>query len=183
MAGRPITPQQELFAQEYVKTLNGTQAAIAAGYSERSASAQASDLLNRPNVKARIIELKDRVREANAVTAQRVIDELAKVALSNIKHYVDAGNEVKDLSEIPDEHGAVVSSIKVTKKTYEGENGSSTEKTVAFKLWDKVAALDKLGRHFGIFEKDNEQSRPTEVVKFVLPTNGREKPIKNLRRG
>ena len=45
-----ITPQQKRFVQEYLKSGNATAAAIAAGYSARSAASRASKLLETPGV-------------------------------------------------------------------------------------------------------------------------------------
>ncbi|MBD8013878.1 terminase small subunit [Planococcus wigleyi] len=53
-----FTEKQQRFIDEYLVDLNATQAAIRAGYSERTASAQASRLLTNVNIRARIEELK-----------------------------------------------------------------------------------------------------------------------------
>lgn len=53
-----FTERQQRFIDEYLVDLNATQAAIRAGYSERTASAQASRLLTNVNIRARIEELK-----------------------------------------------------------------------------------------------------------------------------
>ena len=51
--------KHEIFCQEYIVDFNGTQAAIRAGYSERTARVQASQLLANPNISARVRELQD----------------------------------------------------------------------------------------------------------------------------
>ena len=53
-----FTEKQQRFIDEYLVDLNATQAAIRAGYSERTASAQGSRLLTNVNIRARIEELK-----------------------------------------------------------------------------------------------------------------------------
>ena len=54
--------KHETFCQEYIVDFNGTQAAIRAGYSPKSARSQASELLTNPNISARIRELqKERI--------------------------------------------------------------------------------------------------------------------------
>lgn len=67
-------PQQGLFVREYCKDLNGTQAAIRAGYSVDSAASQASDLLRKPDtqevsasVSASILLVADRVQDGDPV--------------------------------------------------------------------------------------------------------------------
>jgi phage terminase small subunit len=57
-----VNPKQELFAFEYAHSLNATDAAIRAGYSEASAYSQGHDLLKKPEIQARITELLDERR-------------------------------------------------------------------------------------------------------------------------
>ena len=52
-----LTPKQEMFCLEYVVDMNGTQAAIRAGYSKRTANEQAAQLLAKPSIKQRVQEL------------------------------------------------------------------------------------------------------------------------------
>ena len=49
-----MTPKQEAFVREYLIDLNATQAAIRAGYSERTAGSQSFDLLQKPEIQAAI---------------------------------------------------------------------------------------------------------------------------------
>ena len=51
MSARKLSPKQEVFVQEYLKDLNATQAAIRAGYSEKSASRIGIELLNKNHVR------------------------------------------------------------------------------------------------------------------------------------
>lgn len=68
--------KHERFCQEYLIDLNGTQAAIRAGYNERSAASQASALLRNPNILARVGELRKEQRERLALNADFVVLEL-----------------------------------------------------------------------------------------------------------
>lgn len=53
----PLEPRQERFCQEYLIDLNGTQAAIRAGYSAKTANTTASQNLAKRNIQARVQEL------------------------------------------------------------------------------------------------------------------------------
>lgn len=68
--------KHERFCQEYLVDLNGTQAAIRAGYTERSAASQASTLLKNPNILVRVGELRKEMRERLALNADFVVLEL-----------------------------------------------------------------------------------------------------------
>ena len=80
MAALP-NKKHEKFCTEYVKDMNATQAAIRAGYSENTASAQGSRLLNNVNVKQRVAELREDYLDENIMTAKQVEYELTKIAL------------------------------------------------------------------------------------------------------
>lgn len=68
--------QQELFCQEYVVDYNGTQAAIRAGYKEKSARVTASKLLTNANILARVHELQKEQLERLALSQDYVVLQL-----------------------------------------------------------------------------------------------------------
>lgn len=156
-----LTDKKKMFCREYLIDLNGTQAALRAGYSKKTAGTQAEQLLKKLEVQEYIKELMHKREKRTDVKSDDVIYELAKVAFHNIKDFLNEGNMIKDLTTIEREKTAAVSSIKTTIKA---DGDIVTE----IKFHDKVSALEKLGKHFGIFEKDNEQLRPPVIQVFKL---------------
>lgn len=75
-----LNAKQEMFCKEYLIDLNATQAAIRAGYSERTASATASRLLKNVNVLARVKELKDKRAEELELDAYWVLKRLKDIS-------------------------------------------------------------------------------------------------------
>lgn len=80
-----LKPQQERFVVEYLKTPeNATDAAIRAGYSPKTATAQASRLLTNVNVRKAIDEsqneTRERVKEEVGLTVDMVVNGLLKEA-------------------------------------------------------------------------------------------------------
>jgi len=71
-----LTPKQEQFCLEYIVDLNGTQAAIRAGYSEKTANEQASQLLTKPAVKRRVQELMGERSKRTEITADYVLGKI-----------------------------------------------------------------------------------------------------------
>lgn len=141
-----LTARQQLFVTEYAIDHNGAQAAIRAGFSKKGARVAASKLLAKGNIRAAIANL-DGVRLAKAdVTAQKVMDELARVAFSDMRRYAKWGsggvtlNKAEDLSE---DDARCVSEVS---QTITAGGGS-----IKFKLHDKVTALTLLGKHLGMF--------------------------------
>lgn len=66
--------KQEMFAREYVVDGNATQAAILAGYSEKTATVKGSTLLKNPDVKKRIDELSAEAAARNNLKMDEVIN-------------------------------------------------------------------------------------------------------------
>jgi phage terminase small subunit len=163
-----LTPKIKRFCEEYIKDLNKTQAAIRAGYSEKTAKTQASRLLTKVNVQDYVATLKQKLSDKNEGLAQRVIDELSKLGFANIQDYIDKDNEVKDLTTITRDKAAAIESIKKTVTKFGGSGSPAGKKTtIQFKLYDKISALEKLGRHLGIFDLDNQQKITTIKVKIT----------------
>ena len=102
--------KHEKFCNEYIKDMNATQAAIRAGYSEKTARSQGSTLLTNPNIKSRVAELREAYFNENIMTAQQVEYELTRIALglSNEKQVVIEGtgegcSEARIIDKPPDE--------------------------------------------------------------------------------
>ncbi len=75
-----LNPRHARFAQEYLIDLNGAQAAIRAGFSKRTARSAAARLLTNADIRAAIDEAKLARSERTKITADKVLEELARVA-------------------------------------------------------------------------------------------------------
>ncbi|MFV0351215.1 MAG: terminase small subunit [Oscillospiraceae bacterium] len=154
-----LSPKRELFCQEYLVDLNGTQAAIRAGYSARAATTEASRLLTNANVRARIDILMAERSKRTGVNADRVIRELARIAFVNAEDVVDTrtGGVRSDASA---DDKAAIFSVKV--KQGSGPDFTTDEREV--KLFDKLKALELLGKHTGLWDDKANDKMPVQVV-------------------
>ena len=75
-----LTAKQAAFVKEYLVDLNATQAAIRAGYSERSAYSIGQENLCKPEIQAAIQEEVKKRSERTEITADMVLREFAKLA-------------------------------------------------------------------------------------------------------
>ena len=71
-----MTPKQTRFVAEYLVDLNATQAAIRAGYSQRTAASIGAENLRKPNIAAVIEAARARLAEKAEVTREWIIDRL-----------------------------------------------------------------------------------------------------------
>ena len=138
-----LTLKQETFCQKFVELMNGTKAALEAGYSPDSAYSIACENLKKPEIKAAIEKAMAERSARCGINADRVLMELAKIGFVNIRDVVnlETGEILPDAKE---EDLACVQFIKV-KPT---ELGAEHE----VKMYDKKAALVDLGRHLGLFK-------------------------------
>ena len=158
---RTLTAKQARFVEEYMIDLNATQAAIRSGYKASSAADIGRQLLRNTPVARAIAERKRVISERIGVTAERVVSEIARIALSDIRkavswrssvdrvvagpggnHVAEVVNEVvlKDSDEIDDDTALAIAEISMTEKG-----------ALKIKMHEKLGALDKLARHLGLY--------------------------------
>jgi phage terminase small subunit len=102
-----LSPKQEAFCVEYIKDFNGTHAAIRAGYGKSTATSQASRLLTKDNVRARIAELTKPITKKAGVTSEYVITGLTEVVQRSLqrKAVMVWSPEEKAMVQATDENG------------------------------------------------------------------------------
>mgnify|MGYP003637053091 CR=1 FL=1 len=149
----PLTPKQEMFVAEYLIDLNATQAAMRAGYSKKTAEQQGSRLLTNVKVASAIAAAQAKRAGRTEITQDRVLAELAKLGFYDIRKAVRWGGvpevaldgshiypvEMVPSEDMDDETAAAISEV------------SLTAQGVKIKMVDKLAALEKMGKHLGMF--------------------------------
>lgn len=162
-----LTPMQARFVDEYLVDLNGKQAAIRAGYSAKTAAAQAARLLTKVNVADAVATAKAKRQERVEITQDEVIREVRAMAFSDHTNYrVDDSGAVTLAPGAPANAHRAVSSIK-HRITSNGEGTVTRE--VEIKLWDKPSMVKLAGRHravpgfFDRMEVTGKDGGPMEV--------------------
>ena len=149
-----MTKKQKLFCDEYLIDLNATQAAIRAGYSPETAKAIGCENLTKPDLRAYIDRAMAERSRRTGVNADRVVQELAKIAFVNAPDVIDPETATIREDALA-EDTAAIQSVKV--KTF-GEDGLERE----IKMADKLKALELLGKHLGMFKDKVEVSAVKE---------------------
>ncbi len=99
-----LTPKQRRFADEYLIDCNGTQAAIRAGYSEKSSRTAAYRLLLNPVIRAYIDEQLACIHAKNIADAEEVLAFLTRVMRGETKEQVvmrAGGDQYLEMMEVP----------------------------------------------------------------------------------
>lgn len=159
-----MTPKQERFVQEYLIDLNATQAAIRAGYSEKTAEQQAHQLLKKTSVAEAIAAAQQKRAERVEITQDRVLQELARIAFFDLRKLYREDGSLKAMHELDDDAAAVLAGVDVVETkgnaAVGGEDGIRhvAEYVKKVKIPDKVGALGLAMRHLGMLKDKTELS-------------------------
>jgi len=141
-----LNQRQEMFCREYIKDLNGTQAAIRAGYSPRTADRMAYELLKKPEIQAFVLQSKaERVEEVK-VDANYVLKRLIEIDEMDVADILDDGGDFLPIKKWPKTWRTTLSGLDIAII-----NSGDTETILKKIKWpDKVKNLELLGKHIGV---------------------------------
>ena len=129
-----MTTKQKRFCQEYLIDLHATQAAIRAGYSEKSAYSVGQRILKNVEVKKYIVEQMERLKNEKISSAQEVLEYLTSVMRGEQKEQVPLMYYDKQILE---------------------------EKSASIK--DRLKAAELLGKRYALFTEKLEVEGATAV--------------------
>jgi phage terminase small subunit len=158
-----MTPRQRRFVEEYLVDLNATQAAKRAGYAEGSAWR----VMRNPEVVAGIEKAQAARAERTRVTADKVVEELAKVAFGDPRRLFSWGPDgviLRESSELTEAEAAIVSEISETRTAAGGSR--------RIKLRCKLTALNALGKHLGLFGNGRQSALARALAQNGSALNG-----------
>lgn len=169
-----LTEFQKKFIREFIQNPVGIQAYITARapktVSYETARVEASRLLTNPAVKREIEAAGKALFNVAKLKGVNVVRGLKKIAFADPIDLIEKdakGNEqLRSIRNIPYKARLALASIKAkvvsVKKLGTGtvEEVQKTTTIVEYKLNDRVAALDKLMKYMGKYEKDNRQKQP-----------------------
>lgn len=153
-----LDPQHQLFVDKYFElTFNQTKAAIAAGYSKKSARNQAYRLMKNDDIRAAIdVRMAELTMGKNEVLAR-----LADHARGDMREFIS--QSPRALSRHP--NGNLIRKFKRTITT--DKDGNKDEK-IELELYDAQAALVQLGKHLGLFSDKLDLTSGGEPIKPVV---------------
>lgn len=172
---KPLTAKQLAFVYEYSIDLNGTQAAIRAGFAEKSANVTAAQLLTKPNIQLAVRKEQERKAKEAHFDADKLLGKLVGDVTADIADLYDEGGNVLPVEEwpMPFRQGLVK---EVTHRLeYETIDGKRTEvgRVQTVKLHDRIRQMQLIGRHIGIQAFATGREAPREAP---------EEPLNDLRK-
>lgn len=150
------------FCHHISRGSEGTEAARLAGYSAHSAHRQAHKLRQKPYIQAEIARLTDGVRREMVLDAAEIVNQFGAIAMTRpdefMKQCEDGLYRFKAPHELTERQLSAVQSIhtREVKREIEDEEGNKhtvVEQEFRYQFYDKANALDRLGRHFDIYNE------------------------------
>jgi len=155
-----LSHKQLRFVDEYMIDFNGTQAAIRAGYSPRTAGSQAYQLVTSHDIQAELKARTAKLSEHASITAAEIVERLAAILRANMRDYLRItakGELAVDFSRATPQQMAAVQHLEIDRAAGEDADGA---KKFRLRLYDKIAAADKLLRYLGAYRDRVEHSGP-----------------------
>lgn len=171
-----VSEKHARFAGEYLVDLNATQAAIRAGYSPKTAGAQAHKLLKNAEIQAIIAAGAQKAEQRTEITLDRVLNEYARIAFAGMSKFVSIdsdGTPRVDLSKCTPEDLDLLSEVQT--ETQQGEDRPVLK--VKIKPLDKLNALEKLARHLGVFREREVGPLEDALASLVRAVQGTALPV------
>ena len=166
-----LTPKQERFANEYIKTLNVTQRAIKAGYSPNSAHVTGSRLLRKEKVDKYIKSKKDEIMDDTILSAKELLYLLTQAAVGDETETKEAVVKKGTFERNPDS-GRM--------NLVYNEHVETVE--IPIKPSDRLKARDLLGRYHSLFTEkvDLNVATPVFIDSIDEDDEKNERDIENL---
>ena len=167
---KPLTPKQENFCIEYIKTSNATEAYRRSYNTSKMKSEtitrNAKALMDDNNIATRIREIGKPAVEAAQVSAKQVIDELARIAFFDVGVLYNDDGTLKEMSQLSSE---VTRAIHSTKQRIEkqGQDKEDWAEIKEIRTHDKLKALELLGKTIALFTDKHEHSGTLSLKDFV----------------
>ena len=145
-----LTDKEEAFCQAYI-LIGNKSAAYREVYSTKNAKPStinraAIKVYQRPRVTQRVEELQKQAAERNKIELDDLIQMLSSMARFDIGSLYDDEGKLKPVSQMPIEGRKMIQQIETI--------GGYTDK---IKTYSRLEVIEKLMRHLGGYEKDNEQ--------------------------
>jgi phage terminase small subunit len=136
-----FSKKQRIFIDEYLKCWNATQAALNAGYSQRSAHTIGWENLQKPAIKE---EIQKRLDES-AMSADEVIQAIGDIGRADISDFIEIDEETGRLKSFDFAKAKKAGKLGLIKSITPAANGLRVE------LHDRMKALELIGKHHALF--------------------------------
>lgn len=168
----PLTPKQSRFVAEYLIDQNATQAAIRAGYSPKTASSQGERLLRNVEIAAAVAAKQTTQLAKLEITAERVLQELARIAFVDVRAFYRDDGTLKQMTELDADAAAAIAQFDVLKQNVTSGDGQ-LDTVHRIRFVEKIRALELLAKRFGLVKEQVEVTGLNELVERLTRARAR----------
>jgi phage terminase small subunit len=160
-----VRQRRTRFIKEYLIDQNATRAAIAAGYSEKTARQIGCQLLKKADIREAVNAGNEKANAKLDLTVARVKAEIARLAFYDPKDFWNDNGTAKPLHEIPEDSRRAIAGFEVM-ELFEGhgEDRGLAGYIKKFKLISKDRALELAARHLKMLTDRVEVADADKIV-------------------
>jgi phage terminase small subunit len=136
-----LTGKQRAFVREYVKDFNGTQAAIRAGYSPKSANVIAAENLAKPSIQAELSSILNKAEASAILTYEQACEILTRKAMGTLADYRTANGAI-DEEALRTRNPEAVQSVDM----FQLGDGDVPATITKLRLCDSIRAVELLAK-------------------------------------
>ena len=158
-----LTDMQRRFVDAYIVDPNAVKAALAAGYSEKTVTTQASEVRWTPKVAQAIERRMKKAEDAADIKAAEILSEVKTLGMSNMGDYIEGDESgqprLRDWRKLTRAQTAAVKEITIDTEVIvgkEGEPHAIKTTRVRLKTHDKEGPLNLLMRYLRLLDDGRE---------------------------
>ncbi|WP_337027203.1 terminase small subunit [Pantoea eucalypti] len=164
-----LTDKQEMFCREYLIDLNATQAAIRAGYSEKTANRTGCENLSKPDIAQRIIDLKSSRNERVEINADYVLRRLVEIDEMDVLDILKDDGGLKMIHEWPKVWRTTLSGLDILTTVTNFDETTMENILKKIKWPDKVKNLELLGKHISVQAFKEQIDQKVTATHNIMP--------------
>lgn len=166
----------QIFADEWIRCRNATEAYLAAFHlctNRKTAGTEGHKLLKKPEINEYIQEKLAELSRNAGLSVQRVLEEEARLSLSDIRQIFKGGTPIPP-EDLPEDIARAIKGVKqTTRNVFHTDGSAEIITTYDYVFWDKGASLKRVEKYLGMLTE-----------KVDITTGGQEinTPEETLRR-
>jgi len=170
MSKQSADQRAKLFAEAFLSNgENASQAALAAGFSPKSAASQGSRLLKHVKVQQLLQQRRTALLQKFELNTEAVLRSLQQAIFFDPRRLYRSDGSLKAITELDDDTAMALAGFEVTETTIGRGKDAVPQTTRKVKWLDKNVARDQANRILGEYGKDNAQSKPQTRI-IVVPS-------------
>ena len=154
---KSLSAKEQKFVDEYLRDLDPVRAAMEAGYAENTARVKSFGWVSKPEDKPAvyhaILKAKEERSERVKIDSDEVLRHALELSIYDVRGLFDATGEPLPPHQLPERLARVVQGVE---KRADG--------TFHYRLPDRNAATERLIKHLGLYERDNDQSKAQSLI-------------------